>query len=821
MNDSIIRRIISHIEENNKKRQIIIVDGSISKKFVSSSLKSRGVDNFKLYRNDEYVFEIHNERIINFKNKDMLFLGEILYESNKKLKKHNFSNEIDNIYDCINNILLQRKICIRNNDKINIGKLFQNNVLSYESKIFFEILKLWISYTQEQNSYVNRYMQLIDEDLLLFSDADHHFININKFFEIEKLWIQKNIPSSFMYTNKVEKIKNKDQLFKINNKVYESYDFKSHEDELEFISSDISKNLEENPLINIALINNDRYFARRLRALLARKNIEISDEGGWLLSTSACCAYINNIIDYFFENNNFINLRDIIMSPFFQLGSINEEKKDFLKMVLDFQKGDIESEIKNFFNNKDFFKNENSFHKYFIIENNLKDIYTFKEFSKLISSKIDDFGSSELINEDTAGKEFLRVLENLGTVSKKGKKSMLEWSKILKNKLEISTFSNPNISKIIYTDINHALINDYDKIYISSMSNKNYPKKILNNFSEKNIIYSDFSINSNLEERENISDFFRLSKQTNSICLTFHKTDNNEIYSKSKFKILVDHIADNKVLNDKEDNLKISKNNIKQDSIYFDSNFKYLNYRDIENYLCCIYCFYYNKKFNYIDKGLSPNKYLVFGNYVHSVISRYVKDRPLSNVKSEIISKLNDISNINEKEYYLQGNSPYELKLWKDLLPTIATEFFYSENSISKSDFKTEVPFKKVFLDNITLSGRYDIQYFNKGKKTICDFKTSTNIPSKKSVLNGEHLQLPMYSLLNPNVEIFEYYFINVSQKITKRITFEKDEFINSTDIILDTIERINFDLKNKTKYYLMSSYNGCENCGFQVTREK
>jgi len=134
----------------------------------------------------------------------------------------------------------------------------------------------------------------------------------------------------------------------------------------------------------------------------------------------------------------------------------------------------------------------------------------------------------------------------------------------------------------------------------------------------------------------------------------------------------------------------------------------------------------------------------------------------------------------------------------------------------------TEIPEKaQVFLDNMTLSGRYDIQYFNKGKKTICDFKTSTNIPSKKSVLNGEHLQLPMYSLLNPNVEIFEYYFINVSQKITKRITFEKDEFINSTDIILDTIERINFDLKNKTKYYLTSSYNGCANCGFQVTREK
>ena len=813
MNDSILKRIVSHIEENNKKRHTIIINNKVSKKFISSSLISKGINNFELYKNNEYIFKTHNVEMKYYKNKDMAFLEDILYETNNKLKTHNFMNEAENIYECINSIFLEKKIIISKNKNINLNKLFQNNILSYESQIFLEILKSWVSYTKEENSYVNKYMQLIYEDLILFSDSDHHLININNFFDIEKDWIQKNIPSLFIYNNKIDQIKNKDDLLKINNKIYESYDFNSHEEELEFICNDISKIISKKPLINIALINNDRYFARRLRALLARNKIEINDESGWLLSTSSCCSYINNILDYFFENNNYLNLRDIIKSPYFKLDLSNEDKNEFLEKIFNNQKGDIETHIKDYFDIYD------PVQRLFITENNSKNLFTFGDFSSFIINKMFDFKSDKVIKEDIAGKEFFKVLESLKAITKKDMKKMSEWSKLLKNKLETNTFSSSNKSKIIYTDINHALLSDYDKIYINSMSSKNYPKKVLNNFSEKNIIYSDFSIKSNLIEKENIDDFCRLSKQADEICLTFHKTDNNEIYSKSKFKILIDHIAENSNLEKKGNAKKFLKKTKKEDFIYLDETFKFLSYRDIENYIECKYCFYQNKKFRNINSTLLLNKYLIFGNYVHSIINYYVKKNLKKDNLSNIISDLIQISNDKENEYYLKENSPYELKLWKDLLPKIATDFFYSTDKLVKSDFMSEISFKENFLNNITLVGRYDMKYLSNDEQTICDFKTSSNIPSKRSILLGEYLQLPFYSLLNPNVDVFEYYFINVSQKTTKRISFQKNELNELTGLILNTIKEINFDLENRTKYYLIDSYDGCENCGFQVLK--
>ena len=59
---------------------------------------------------------------------------------------------------------------------------------------------------------------------------------------------------------------------------------------------------------NIALINNDRYFARRLRAILERNDIKYNDFGGWLLSTSSFCSYVESIINYFIIADNYINL---------------------------------------------------------------------------------------------------------------------------------------------------------------------------------------------------------------------------------------------------------------------------------------------------------------------------------------------------------------------------------------------------------------------------------------------------------------------------------------------------------------------------------
>ena len=136
---------------------------------------------------------------------------------------------------------------------------------------------------------------------------------------------------------------------------YNSHDFFSHEDELSFLAKDICIQNKNEKIKNIGLITNDRYFARRLRALLARNNIEVNDDSGWVLSTSSCCSYINNIMNYFFENNSYSSLRDILKSPYFQIKMTNHEKNKLLEKIVLHQKGNININIVNFKNKNKFF----------------------------------------------------------------------------------------------------------------------------------------------------------------------------------------------------------------------------------------------------------------------------------------------------------------------------------------------------------------------------------------------------------------------------------------------------------------------------------
>ena len=58
-----------------------------------------------------------------------------------------------------------------------------------------------MKYTIDEESYINKYISLLKENFTLFSDAIHHVINIQDFYEIERLWINKNIPNVLRYKN--------------------------------------------------------------------------------------------------------------------------------------------------------------------------------------------------------------------------------------------------------------------------------------------------------------------------------------------------------------------------------------------------------------------------------------------------------------------------------------------------------------------------------------------------------------------------------------------------------------------------------------------
>ena len=346
---SIIKKISLEIDKNKERRHIIIANKNISKRFLYSSLKKVNNKNLKIYTPDEYIFHLNNEEVGFYRNKDLIFLENILTKTQSFLSKYNYIDEIENIYESINQVIVNNEI--HNSNEKNVLekiKYLEKNVLSYESKIFLEVIKLWMKYSIDEESYINKYISLLKENFTLFSDAIHHVINIQDFYEIERLWINKNIPNVMRYKNANFELKSENDISDIDMEKYNSHDFFSHEDELSFLANDICIQNKNEKIKNIGLITNDRYFARRLRALLARNNIEVNDDSGWVLSTSSCCSYINNIMNYFFENNSYSSLRDILKSPYFQIKMSNHEKNKLLEKIVLHQKGNININIVNF-----------------------------------------------------------------------------------------------------------------------------------------------------------------------------------------------------------------------------------------------------------------------------------------------------------------------------------------------------------------------------------------------------------------------------------------------------------------------------------------
>lgn len=814
--ESSVHNIIENIQNNINKRHVIIIPKNISRRFLENILLRNNIKNVKILNLDEYIFELNNFDKNNLIKIDVAYLESALLETNSIFDKYNLTNETENIISIIDKIFIEKNIYIKSknfNDEDIINNI-SINLKSLESKIFLEIFKYWIQKSITSTTYIGKYLELLNTKYVFYSDEYHHTLNIDEYEDIERNWINDNIPNNYNYNNSNVIDLCSDDFTPKNLNLYESYDFESQEDEIEFIAKDIEMLVSKNNNFSIALINNDRYFARRLRATLARKKISINDNNGWLLSTSSSCSYINSVIDYFVKNDNYINLHDIVKSPYFMNKISYSTKVSFLKNTLSFLKNNLNSSIEQNIN----LKNEDVFNIFLNFPN--KNIeYKFEEFREIIEEKLLGCKSVKLLKNDSAGREFYNVLDYISNINKKNenKNNLETWHKQINSYLESRTFNSNTVSMIDYTDIKHALLYSYDKIYINSMSSKNFPKKIINNFSKNNIIYSELSMNSHEEQIESMQDFLNLSNNTDSILISSHISDGNNIYTKSRFKLLIDHFLGNYKNNFNNSNsnkiIKIDTGS-KDTKLILDNIFLNLTYRDIENYNFCRYCFYFEKKSpRRIISSIEKN-YSLFGSFVHAVLADFCK---LIKDKYKLVEMISILSHCSDKHidsYYLNSYTPYEINLWYKLLPTVADYFYYDINK--KYNFSPEGKLYKKLNNGISLSGRYDLKYSCGNDSTIVDYKTGSIIPTKVSVTSGESLQLPFYTLLEPNTSIAEYLVINVSKGIVNKISFSSDHLENARDIILRTTDEISSNIKNKTEIVVKKSSQGCKLCGFE-----
>ena len=834
--NTLLDKLIENIRKKEDSNHVVIIPNNISKKFISKIVSRQVGKNTNIFYLDEYIFNIKEESIDLLKKNDSVYLENILENTTSVFKKFNLTQEVENIIEVINKLFLEHNIVIdkKNSNKEKIINKFSQNLLSYESKIFLEIIKLWIDRSLDTVTFINRYTYLLNENFVFFSNCNHHILQHTEYSELENNWINTFLPKLSSYNYNIDKSIYKNNYNLKNKRKYESHDFSSQEEELQFISDDIINFCKTNKDCIIGIINNSRYFTRRLSAILEKNHIKINDNSGWLLSTSSCCSYVNNILNFYIKKDNYINLHDIIMSPYYMPDINKNTKQKFLNYVLVNQKNNINSSINK---NIDNFKELQYFEDFVDFEDcdykqlklllshikiifKIEDKYTFSEFREFIVNKILEFNSSNLIKKDSAGKSFLKALDNLLSVNKSNTKKnyFSTWHKKLESYLDLKTFIIDNTSNIYYTDINNALLCSFDKIYISSMNSKNFPKKYINNFSRNNIIYSDFSMDSNIQEIEKIENFLHLSNNAENIFLSFSRSDGEEYFAKSKFKTFVDHfINDINKRPSKSFKSKSNKNIKKKHNFILDKRFKNLTYTDIQNYNSCFYCFFYYKTSpkTRIVPRLSENNF-IFGNYVHKILFDLVNSNINFNNYDDIIDNLNHIADSREKEFFLENLSPYKIKLLRKLFPKIA-KYYYTDNT-KRYNFLVEQDIKLLYKDTITLKGRYDLKYSLGNDNCVVDYKTSTYLPSRKTVLSGEYLQLPFYTLLDTNITSAEYLSINVSTNSIKSDAYSSNDFEDARNIILNTVENIYAHIVNKTTLNVEKNLSGCDICGFSDT---
>ncbi len=805
-NEPLLNLIIKNIKKNHNNKHIIILPDSLSRAFILNILKNNSINNQSIYYLDEYVFKCNKINHIKLLKKDISFLENIIPEIEFIFDKYSLTSEIENILKIIKKIFLEKNIFIseKNSNDDEVIKQINQNLLSYESKIFLEIIKLWIKKSREEETYINLYTKFLNSENNINNTNTHYFIKIEEFSTLEKSYIKNNIKKIHYYSNFFKHDIDNENFIPKKINIYKTYDFDSQEDEIDFLVSNIKKLINKDKNSKIALINNNRYFQRRLSSNLQCKNININDTYGWLLSTSSCCTYICNILDYFADQANYFNLHDIIMSPFFLPDTDLDEKKLFLDALTLNIKNNNEADIISYLK-----INNHPINNIFKESQSKDKLFNFNEFKKLLYNKLHTLNSYDLIKKDDAGKSFIYFLEK-NNESNEMLLTLKQWHIKIKLYLEEKTFHIEKHSSVFYTDIKHASLYKFDAIYVSSMTTKNFPKKIINYFSANNVIYSDYCINSNEEQIENIHDFLNLSNASDSITLSTHNTDGVEKYTKSKFKIYLDYYIKNISLNIIKEKDSYSLINTKN-KIFLDNDFTRLTYKDIENFNNCIYCFYSNKKFFKHESSILGKKNFTLGSYIHNVLSVFFNNLINNMSYQEILDNLRKISEDTLINFYNPKNFPYDVELWHGLLPRL-TEYFYLDFT-KKYNYKSEKLLSFKYKDKIKLYGKYDLSYSFGGNNILVDFKTGI-VPSKINVLKGSNLQLPFYSILNSKITITQYLGINLSQNSFNISSFLTNEFDDSKKIIFQTLDKIFSMIENKKEIFYEKSDLGCPICG-------
>ena len=121
----------------------------------------------------------------------------------------------------------------------------------------------------------------------------------------------------------------------------------------------------------------------------------------------------------------------------------------------------------------------------------------------------------------------------------------------------------------------------------------------------------------------------------------------------------------------------------------------------------------------------------------------------------------------------------------------------------------------KQFSDTICFYGQLDRVDQQQDKLAVIDYKTG-NVASGKSVLNGETVQLPFYSLLDKRIWRSEYVALGKREQVRSVAVIEDMQLEQLQTDHLQRLQLIDQQLRQEHEMPANGDQESCEYCNYQ-----
>ena len=602
---------------------------------------------------------------------------------------------------------------------------------------------------------------------------------------------------------------------------------------------------------NIGVVTADRKLVRRLRAVLEHANVYVNDIGGWALATTSAAVVIEYWLQLIENRHSSPQLIALFKSPFFPIEvdqGLHNEAINFLEkevvLAFNLQNGlaFIRSKLEQIHDNHD--ENKEPVFKYlYLLFDKLesstlaisklhrsKSLALHRYFDELLNS-LKTMGIYSMLNKDEAGRQIIDCLETQISQFKsiENKMNWAESRRLLAKILDQQNFKPPLVkSSVTFCSLEQSRLLKFDALIIASVDKDHFPGSSIKYVFLNEHIRTELNIPTWKDEHALHFYLFRkLLEAAPDILITVQTEQNGEKITPCAWLEAIETfhaMTYGKDLADKTLESLVTQENTSvahtpqlplpsptlQPAPTLNNKLKpvSISISEYQHLMNCPYQYYSSSCLNLTKTNeLSEDMNKVdFGSLVHKSIHAFFSQTPSmpspfkekinSDTRNAAEATLRSISEIVfNKASHQKFSDDLWLQHWLNLIPQfIDWEIKRQENFTPRQH---EVSMQNSITKEKILKGRVDRIDQSDNGYAIVDYKTGFT-PTRKSVLAGEHVQLPMYALLTEECTQVEYVAIGKNNTVKSESVIKNEslsELINQHSMRLhEFVTSINDD---------------------------